>query len=203
MRNVCLNIILLILWGGLATLPGASQCSPELDRLLVALQNAKTSNDAMQDLVQAPHDPQVGDCLTSRLPLLLDEYKPRNDGMPDFVWGNEARVAGELKIAEAAPVLARRIDMLTMGPLAGSLGYNFIDHAGVGALIHIGAPAVPVVIELLKHAKPLRREMAAHVLRYIGTSDSWQALEDALPGEKEPKVRQRIEEALKHRYDRK
>jgi HEAT repeat protein len=119
--------------------------------------------------------------------------------MPDFVWGNEARVAGELKIAEAAPALARRIDMLTSPRRGGSLGYNFIERAADTALTDIGPPAVPVVIEVLKHGNPLQREIAAHVLRYIGSNAAWKALEDALPGERDQKVRQRIQEALDSR----
>jgi HEAT repeat protein len=144
-------------------------------------------------------DHEVRKYLAGRLPTLLDHYKQRSDGIPDLVWGNEARIAGELEIAEAAPVLARRIDMVTGPRSGGAQGYNFHERAADNALINIGPPAVPVVIEILKNGNALRREIAAHVLRYIGTSAAWQALEDALPGEQDPKVRNRIQEALDSR----
>jgi len=198
-RTIPLNLIPLLLWGALASVPGASQCPPEVDRFLGALQKEHTSNGAMQELLRRGDDPEVKKCVARRLPALLDEYKQREDGIPDFVWGNEARIAGELRIAEAVQVLARRIDMLTSGRMGGAQGYNFSERAADNALINIGPPAAAPVIEVLKHGTPLQREIAAHVLRYIGTDAAWRALEDALPGEKDAKVRARIQEALDSR----
>lgn len=199
-RTIALSILSLLVSGIVATVPAASQGSPELDALLAALQNEKASNGATQVLLErGSADPEVTKYLAGRLPTVLDQHKQRTDGIPDLVWGNEARVAGELRIAEAAPALARRIDMLTGWRSGGAQGYNFDERAADNALINIGPPAVPVVIEVLKHGNPLRREIAAHVLRYIGSSTAWQALEDALPGEKDAKVRQRIQEALDSR----
>jgi HEAT repeat protein len=203
MRTIALGLLSLLLSGIVWTVPAAPQSSAELDTLLAALQDDKTSNDAWQALLKrGKADPEVRKYLAERLPTLLDQYKERTDGMPDFVWGDEAKVAGELKIAEAAPALARRIDMLTEGRMGGSIGYSFIDYAARTALIHIGPPAVPYVIEVLKHGTPLQREIAAEVLRYIRTDDARQALEDALPVEKDPKVRHRIQEALDSRRGR-
>jgi hypothetical protein len=199
-RTALAKLLAVTLWGVSTAVPAVSQCSPELDHLLVALQNDKTSNDAMLDLISRGKDPEVKKCLAERLPVLLDRYKPRNDGIPDFVWGSEAGVVAELRIAEAAPALSRRIDMLTSWPMGGSVGYNFHERAADYALIDIGAPATPFVIEVLKHGSTLQREIAAHVLRYIGTGAAWRALEDALPGEKDPKVRARIQEALNSRH---
>ena len=198
-RTVCLNVIPFLLWEILASLPPASQGPPDLDRLIVALQNENTSNGAMQELLRRGSDPEVRKYLVRRLPDLLNRYKGRTDGTVDDVWGNEARVAGELKIVEAAPVLARRIDMLTYLRGGGAQVYNFHERAADTALINIGPPAAPFVIEVLKHGNPLQREIAAHVLRYIGTDVAWRALEEDLPGEKDPKVRRRIQEALDSR----
>lgn len=199
-RTVALSLVSLLISGIVGTIPVASQRSSDLDTLLAALQNERTSNDAMQVLIKrGKADHEVRKYLAGRLPTLLDHYKQRSDGIPDLVWGNEARIAGELEIAEAAPVLARRIDMVTGPRSGGAQGYNFHERAADNALINIGPPAVPVVIEILKNGNALRREIAAHVLRYIGTSAAWQALEDALPGEQDPKVRNRIQEALDSR----
>jgi HEAT repeat protein len=200
MRSVFPSLISITLFGTLSALPAASQCSHELDRLLVALQNDKSSNDAMQELLQGGNNPEAKACLAHRLPNMLAEYRKRTDGFPDFVWGNEARIAGELRITEAVPPLARRIDMLTSPASGGSLGYNFTDRAASSALMNIGPPAVPVVVQVLKTGSSLQREMAAHVLREIGNDAAWQALEDALPGERDPKVRARIQEAVNSRH---
>ena len=199
-RTMAFSLIATLLFGIVGVLPVASQDTSELDTLVAELQDEKTSNDATQVLLdRGKADREVRKYLAGRLPTLLDQYKQRTDGIPDTVWGNEARVAGELEIADAAPALARRIDMLTGPRSGGAQGYNFHERAADNALINIGLPAVPVVIEVLKHGTSLRREIAAHVLRYIGSATAWQALEDALPGEKDPKVRERIQEALDSR----
>jgi HEAT repeat protein len=148
------------------------------------------------ELTKRGGDPEVRKCLSRQLPVLLEQYQERKDGR-NFIWGSEAQVAGYLKIVEAAPVLARRIDMHTSGGMGGSMGYNFFDYEADYALTRIGPPAVRLVIDVLNHGNPLQREIAAHVLRYIGTHDAWQALEDRLPKESDPKVRARIREALK------
>ena len=198
-RIVWLNLIPLLLFTGLTIAAAPPQCSRELNRLLRALQNEKTSNDTMLELIKRGNDPETRKCLEDRLPVLLSEYRPRNDGIPDFDWGSEAGVAAELKITEAATVLARRIDMQTSPRSGGAQGYNFSERAADHALIDIGPPAAPFVIEVLRHGNPLQREIAAHVLRYIGTAAAWQALGEDLPGEKDPKVRHRIQEALDSR----
>ncbi|MDR3678055.1 MAG: HEAT repeat domain-containing protein [Acidobacteriota bacterium] len=199
-RTIALSLLSFLLSGIVATIPVASQSASDLDTLLTALQGEKTSNDAMQELLErGKADHEIRKYLAACLPTLIDQYKERSDGIPNLVWGNEARVAGELKIAEAAPVLARRIDMVTGPRSGGAQGYNFHERAADNALINIGPPAVPVVIEVLKNGNALRREIAAHILRYIGTSAAWQALEDAMPGERDPKVRDRIQEALDSR----
>jgi HEAT repeat protein len=190
----------MLLSGIIGIVCGTSQNSPDLDAILTALTEERTSNEATQALLSRGNThPEVRGYLARRLPTLLDQYKERRDGNLNVVWGNEARVAGELKIAEAAPVLAKRIDMLTSGPSGGSLGYNFLDYAAPEALISIGPPSVPYVIDVVKHGKSLQREIAAHVLRYIHTPEAWRALEEALPHEKDPKVRHRIQEALDSR----
>jgi HEAT repeat protein len=171
-----------------------------LDAALAALQDKNSSNGATLFLLDhGKGDPAVKKYLAERLPTILDRYKERADDMPNYVWGNEARIAGELQIVEAVPLLARRIDMLTSDRMGGGQGYNFIDHAANNALINIGQPAVRQVIDVLKHGNSLQREMAAHVLREIGSDAAWHALEEALPEEKDPKVRYRIDEALKSR----
>src|SRR5208282_796055 len=113
----------------------------------------------MQELLREGNDPEVKKCLTRRLPDLLDEYVKRKDGKPDFAWGSEARLAGELRIVEAAPVLARRIDMVASFMSGGAQGYNFSERGADDALLKIGAPAVPFVIEVLKHGTIRRREI--------------------------------------------
>ena len=186
-RTALAKLLAVTLWGVSTAVPAVSQCSPELDHLLVALQNDKTSNDAMLDLISRGKDPEVKKCLAERLPVLLDRYKPRNDGIPDFVWGSEAGVVAELRIAEAAPALSRRIDMLTSWPMGGSVGYNFHERAADYALIDIGAPATPFVIEVLKHGSTLQREIAAHVLEVYWHWRSLACARRCFAGEKTPR----------------
>jgi hypothetical protein len=94
-------------------------------------------------------------------------------------------------------VLCKRIDMLTSPRSGGSLGYNFIDHGAVGALILIGPQAVPALIDVLTAGDSLRRQEAVCALGYIGGERAERALSAQLEREDDPAVRQRIEEALK------
>jgi HEAT repeat protein len=199
-RAISLSVLSCLFWVVVGPTPAASQKTPKLDAALAALQNDNTSNGATLFLLDhGKEDPLVKKYLAEHLPKILSQYQERADGMPNYIWGNEARVAGEFQIVEAVPVLARRIDMLTSDRMGGGQGYNFFDHAANNALINIGPLAVPAVIDVLKHGNRLQREMAAHVLREIGSDAAWHALEEALPGEKDPNVRHRIQEAIDSR----
>ena|SRR5437762_13179421 len=199
-RATSLSVLPCLLWAVVGPAPAASQKLPTLDAALAALQIENTSNGATQYLLdRGKEDPNVKKYLAERLPTILDQYNERTDDIPNFVWGNEAKIAGEFRILEAIPMLARRIDMLTSGHMGGGQGYNFFERAADNALVNIGPPAVPAVIDVLKHGNGLQREIAAHVLQEIGSDAAWHALEEALPREKDPKVHDRIDKALKSR----
>ncbi len=185
----------------LLSAPAFAQDTVNLVWKFRSLQNDWTSNSALPWFLAHKNDPEIRKYLAIHLPAALDAHEQRDDGVPDITWGNEAQVAGEFKIAEAAPALAGRMDTLTHPRSGGSFAENFFDYAAAHALIQIGPPAVPYVIEVLKHRNHLCREIAVYILSNVGTGDAWRAIEDDLPGETNVHVRERIEGVLASRQN--
>jgi HEAT repeat protein len=192
-----LSLTLTLLSGSLRSTAAVQATAADLEGLLQKLQDEASSNQATDELLKrGKADAKTLKYLADHLPRLLEQYQPTGDVIK-LAWGNEARLAGELKIAEAVPALCKRIDMLTSPKRGGSLGYNFLDREAVNSLILIGPASVPAVVDVLKHGTAIQREEAAYVLGEIGTDRAREALTDALEEETHRAVRQRIEEALK------
>jgi len=200
-RIVTLVLPLALICGGGGPTAGLARDGQTLDQLVHDLQVEESSNDATEELLKRGRtDPPVRTYLASKLPSLLEQYRENPPEVGEnLVWGNEARLAGELKITEATAVLCKRIDMLTSPRRGGSLGYNFFDHEAVRALILMGRPVVPDLIQVLTLGNSLQRQEAVCALGYIGGDRAQQALKRRLELEADPDVRQRIEEALKQR----
>lgn len=162
--------------------------------LFLDLQNEKTSDAAAAQLLQhAKENAETRDYLTSHLPVLIRNPKGGS------IWLNSVRLAGELKIQEAAPVLA---DLLTKDTVTG----GFIDFHRVitlendppgRALALIGDPAIPAVAKILETGDRDARFRAVYVLRNIGSPKAKDALRQHLSAEKDPAIRSLIGVELK------
>lgn len=147
-------------------------------------------------------DPAARRAIAMRLPPLLAKDPPPESAVPPGRWANGFRVAGELKIVEAVPALIKHIVLLTDAVSGLSLSYEFRNRAAVQALIEIGQPAVPAVVGMLKQGDSLQRQASAYILGQIASDAALQALKKDLPNESDPKVKHRIEEALRLQGDK-
>jgi hypothetical protein len=84
-------------------------------------------------------------------------------------WLNAVRLAGELKIAEAAPSLAKWIVVDQFGEITASMVQRLdIDPAGK-ALSQIGDPAIPTLIVILAYGTVRQCRVAYLALNLIGS----------------------------------
>lgn len=178
--------------------------APEEQKLLLAqklltdLQSSEqaVSNRAAERLLElAKGDPEVRQFLVSRLPTLLQKDPPDLGGFQAWMWENGFRLVGKLKIEEGICTLVKHLLTRTTPEAGIGFSYYFGDRAAVGALIDMGAPAVPAMVQVLKDGKPPEREAAAYILGKIGTNAARATLRRALAKERDPKVRKRIERA--------
>src|SRR5215472_2679538 len=95
-----LSLMLTLLSGSLRSAAAPQGTATDLEALLQKLQDEASSNEATEELLRrGKTDAETRKYLADHLPRLLKEYQPAGDAI-NPVWGNEARLAGELKIAE-------------------------------------------------------------------------------------------------------
>ena|SRR6516165_476627 len=90
-------------------------------------------------------DPKAREYIAFRLPPLIEK------GPKDYLgrWITLVRLAGELKIAEAAPALAKWLTIDNIGEIS-TAGFMRMENNPAGAaLVQIGDPAIPAVITVL------------------------------------------------------
>lgn len=173
----------------------ATQDDGRVDLLLAGLGSPGT----VESLVKlGQSDPEGRRAIAKRLPSWLAKDPPRDSPLPPRRWADGFKVAGELKIVEAVPAHQAH-GHATHAESGLSSSYEFRNRAAVQALIEIGQPAVPAVVERLRHGDPLQRQASAYIPSKIGGDIAQQALKDVLPSETDPLVRRRIDEARQPR----
>lgn len=163
--------------------PTVAQQNPE--KLLSLLQDESTTDGAAGRLLKmAKSDSATRKYLANQLPALIDQGPGKSRSGPegsDPVWWNEVKLAGQLKIGEAAPSLAKWIGEGTSEATASTLGsQSRLEGYPAGrALIRIGDPAVPAIQEILSSPQLRLRWLAAYALHDINTPSARQALRTA------------------------
>jgi len=170
-----------------------AQAPQQVQTLLQQLQSAQNTDQAAEKLLKlANSDPKVRDQLAVRLPAILDKG-PQEPAQP---WTNAVHLAGELKIAEAAPALAKWIRLNTStGTLSLSREARLVDYPAGQALVQIGAPAIPALVGVLDSGNLYERWNAAYALNLIGSPQAKTALRDHLKREPDSTMRDFIEKA--------
>lgn len=195
-------LILSVMFGLGIRSPAAN---PRVSVLFQQLQSYVTTDRACDQLFQlAASDPVARAYLAKHLPRVIDlgpkHYQPSPNASvlwPDPVWLNAVSLADELKLAEAAPALARFIGVSTGG--AGTLGEAAsLDNSPAGtALVHMGDAAIPALQTLLKSAQLDERREAAQVLLLIGSPKAKAALREHLPHESDNSLAAAIRKDLR------
>jgi hypothetical protein len=105
-------------------------------------------------------------------------------------------LAGDLKIVEAAPALAKWLGEDTGSPFITLSQVSRLERSAPGmALFKIGDPAVPFVQQVLAHGSLKERWTAATVLTRIGSVRARAALRDHLSDESDENLRSFIKKA--------
>jgi HEAT repeat protein len=180
---------------GLVTLRVCAQVNQEeLQSLLDRMQhyNYPTSDEAAEELLKlAKSDPEARKFLVARMPAVIERANAQST-VAMRVFENEVRLVGDLQIVEASRALADKVDRYTSTIASG----GFENREAIHALVEIGEPAVPAVIEVLQHGKADQRKYSAVVLGFIGSREGEAALREALARETDAEVRDYIEKAL-------
>lgn len=171
-----------------------AQGSNQVQTLLQQLQSPQNTDEAAEKLLKlADSDSKVREQLAIQLPRILDKG-PQESAQP---WINAVHLAGELKIAEAAPALAKWIGLNSGGTITLAQEARLETNPPGKALAQIGAPAIPTLVGVLDHGNLYERWNAAYALNLIGSPQAKTALRDHLKREQDPTMRDFIERALR------
>jgi HEAT repeats len=183
-----------------ATAPTAdSHQSASVPKLFERLQSEETTNQAAEQfMILGPRNDEARRYLTKSLPtLIMMEQK----GHPHS-WVNAVRLAGEFRITEAIPALAKWIDLpvgsLSGGTLAEAANLDF-SPAGK-ALAKIGEPAVPTLARVLEKGDQREQWVAYRALYLIGSAQSLMALRQHVGHEKDANFRREMQQALEGKH---
>jgi HEAT repeat protein len=177
----------------LATSVLGAQEPPEASILFREFQSPQKTAQATEQLLKlGKSNTKVKNYLAMRLPPVIEKSPHDN---PE-VWNNAVRLAGELKIAEAAPTLGKWIGLNTGGSFTFAGFERLENNAPAKALAMIGDPAVPTLNGILEHGDLNEREVAVRTLKLIGSPRARSALRGHLKRESDPNVRDSIEKAL-------
>jgi hypothetical protein len=207
-RVLTVVLVLFVIWSLCAVSYIEAQSRPPLSRLISELQSDRTSDRATNELLKmGKSDPDIRRYLVGQLPqIVANGPKHQSDSATDvypccLAWANAARLAGKLKIKEAAPALAQWIAFSTSGPLAIGLGpeLRLNTRPAAKALVEIGTPAIPVVQHILDYGNATQHRIAVRVLCMMNSPEANLTLRNDLQHEQDPSIRAEIETELKRK----
>ena len=170
-----------------------AQGPAQVDQLLGQLQRPGTTDRAREELLtEGQSDPETKKYLAQRLPPLI-ERGPSN-GFD--AWVNAARLAGNLRLVEAASALARWIGVNTGGTTTLSTEVRLQHSPAARALVDIGEPALPSLRLILQRAKLNERWVAVWALDAIGSPNAMSVLRAHAPREPDPNLQKFIEKII-------
>jgi len=169
---------------------------PQFTALLQELQTPESSDQAAAKLLkQAKADPEARKYLAANLPPMIEKGPVKCP-----TWGNVVQLAGDLKIAEAAPALAKWIGQSTgIGTVTLTQVLRLENDLAGKALAQIGDPALPVLNDVLKNGSLSQRTAAVYALRMIASPSSKNSLRLHVNEETDPVLRDFIQNTLEKR----
>jgi hypothetical protein len=170
-----------------------SQGSAQLRTLFQQFQSPPTTDQATEHLLKmGKSNPVDRKYLAMHLPSMI-ESDPTRDPRP---WGNAVRLAGELKIVEAAPALRKWIGFNSGGTLTLAQEARLELNPAAKALAQIGDPSVPNLIGVLDHGNLNERQVAVYALTLIGSPRAKSALRQHQLRESDTNLRDLIDRTL-------
>ena len=183
-----------------------AQRTPRVASLFAQLQSPGTTDKAEEELFKlAASDLAAREYLAKYLPPMIVSGPKRFDPFhpdpafqwPDEEWSNAVRLASELKIAEAAPSLARWIGVSTTAITDLTIETSLEFHPAGQALVSIGDPAIPALQKTLSQAGLNDRWDAAYALCLIGSPKAREALRAYAAKGQDPDLASFIRTSLK------
>lgn len=149
---------------------------------------------AVQLLKQGRSDPKAREYIALHLPSLIEKGPAQKDHPGP--WVALVRLAGELKIAEAAPALAKWLTIDNLGEIT-TAGFMKLETNPAGtALVEIGDPAIPAVKGAFDRGTLRERRYAIYVLNLINSPSARAALREHLNREPDEDLRDFIRKSL-------
>ncbi len=178
-----------IFWASLLAMTSmglSAQDNSQVAALVEQLKTPERTDQAAANLLeQAKADPEARKFLAANLPLMIEKGPITSQS-----WRNAVKLAGELKIEETAPALAKWIGEST-GSNATTLAQGLrLDHDLAGkALAQIGDPSIPVLNDVLKHGSIAQRWAAVGALNIIASPAAKESLRQQINHETDPGLR--------------
>jgi len=164
----------------------SAQRQPDATILFQQLQSAETQDGAERALLaRGTSDPSVRKYLARKLPEVIAE----GGGENWRTWGSAVRLAGGLRIVEAAPVLTKYIGTDEAGDTSMGVFLRLGDDSAGTALVQIGDPAVPAIVTALKSAPPRQRSKLYLALGLIDSPRAKTVVAKQLNREDDPECR--------------
>ena len=201
MRQISLAIVAVILSASAHSF-GVAQPAQDVEQVFAQLHDAKTTYAAYLRLKNlAENDTAARLYLVVKLPELIPADLSQKPIWMNPIAENSVRLAGDLKIAEAVPVLVKALDndlAKPGGPVTITSGSGLNNDPVAQALAKIGASALGPVRDRLKNNSngQIERMRAAKILYFMNSADADQVLTLQLQSENDPVVRSLIEAGL-------
>lgn len=159
-------------------------------------QSSTGINEATEQLLRRGRsDFKVREYIARHLPPMI-EKGPGEKGDHLGPWIEFVRLAGELKIAEAAPALTKWLTIDNIGEITTG-GFIRLENNPAGkALAEIGDPAVPAVARVFDQGTLRERRYAVYVLSLINSSSATSALQEQSHREPDKALRDYIRKVV-------
>lgn len=147
-----------------------------------------------QLLKRGRSDPKVREYIALHLPPII-ETGPAQKEYPG-PWMELVRLAGGLRISQAAPALAKWLTIDNIGEITTASFTRLENNPAGAALVQIGDPAVPAIVQVLDHGTLRERRYAAYALNLISSVNAKSALQQHLNREPDEVLRDAIRKML-------
>jgi len=154
----------------------------------------EVSQAAAQLERQGRSDLKVREYIALHLPPLIEKGPAQLDYPGP--WVVLVRLAGDLKIAEAAPALAKWLTVDNLGEITAASFIKLETNPAGKALAEIGDPAIPAVTGVFNHGTLRERRYAVYVLNLIDSLGAKKALREQLNNEPDGQLRDFIRKSL-------
>lgn len=202
MRMLFKMVVIVVVLSGLTALEVAvvsAQGRSIPDLFLKLKSNETAANAARQIRALSRTDPAVKEYLRQNLAPVIDAGPSHTATQwPDPVWLNAVRLAGELKIDEAAQSLAKWISVRDSPVMTLSAESYLRDSPAGHALVQIGDPAIPSLQKVLNQGNDDERWESSRALLLIDTPQALAVLREHITRETDETLVSTINKAITH-----